>query len=757
MKSSSFNLFLMVFWVSILSFSCQKQKESTLSNTVIPDRGDHEYVNWAHYLGSPEVSHHSSLDQINTGNIAQLQVAWTYSCGDVDERDQSQIQCNPLIIDGILYGTSARLKAFALDAATGEELWIFDPFDGAFELFGWGVNRGLNYWTDGKESRILFAVGKYLFALDARTGQPVAGFGKKGRVDLRKGLDIKGHFWRATGDLFRKFPNIGRYDIRRIFDKDLFVIATSPGVVYRDLLILGTRVIETKGAAPGHIRAYNIRTGKKEWIFHTIPHPGEFGHDTWPKRAWKRAGGANAWAGMSIDTTRGMVFVPTGSATYDFYGGDRQGANLFANCLIALDAKTGKRRWHFQTVHHDLWDRDLPAPPNLVTIERNGQKIDAVAQITKSGFVFVFDRETGTPVFPIEEMPVPPSKLQGEQAWPTQPIPTAPPPFARQRLEEEDLTRRTPEAHEYVKSVWEKSLKGALFIPPSEEGTIILPGIDGGGEWGGAATDPEGMLYVNTSEMPFILEMVPNLKTGDNLVLAARGKAVYNANCIICHNKDLQGSSSYSTPSLVGVEDWLNEEEMKTIITEGKGTMPFFSNLADEDLDALIAFLSDPAQADEAAPVDQNEIKSNDWESAYLFTGYNRFKDQEGFPAITPPWGTLNAIDLNEGALKWKVPLGHHPLLPPTDSIPSGCENYGGPLVTAGNLLFIAATMDEKFRVFDKRNGQMLWEVDLPAAGYATPATYAIDGKQYLVIACGGGKLGTKSGDTYVAFTLPDS
>jgi quinoprotein glucose dehydrogenase len=687
---------------------------------------------WAFYQGDPYVSQYSRLDQINVDNVSSLEVAWVFRSGDVDTANRSQIQCNPLVIDGVLYGSSPKLKIFALDAASGEELWRFDPFDDAFALFGAGVNRGLAYWADGDDRRILYAAGAALFALDAGTGRPIPSFGQAGRVDLKEGLG----------------RDVSNY----------FISANTPGVVYEDLYILGMRVSESTGAAPGHIRAYNVRTGAMEWIFHTIPHPGEFGYETWPEDAYSRIGGANAWAGLSLDEQRGIVYVPTGSAAFDFYGGDRIGENLFANSLIALDARTGQRRWHFQMVQHDLWDRDLPAPANLLTVAHRGRKIPAAAQITKSGHVFLFDRVNGKPLFPIERIEAPPSDLIGEQAWPTQPLPLKPPPFARQHLDEEHITRRSPEAHAYVREIWEGARRGP-FVPFSEKPTMIFPGFDGGGEWGGAAHDPEGILYVNANEMPWLTQMKRHESTRGALA-ADRGQALYNAFCLMCHGKDLKGASIHTVPSLADLPARSTSEQVAAAIKNGQGMMPSFANLGEADINALTSFLMNLQAPDTPDDKPEKTAGANDegkeaWPYPYVFAGYNRLKDQDGFPAITPPWGTLSAIDLNKGEILWRIPLGHHPSLPPAEGEPWGCENYGGPVVTAGNVLFIAATMDEKIRAFDKRDGRLLWQADLPAAGYATPAVYMVNGRQYVVIACGGGKLGTKSGDAYVAFALP--
>lgn len=694
-----------------------------------PETGDlpaGDTANWPGYQGGPTANQYSSLTQINTDNAQELVEAWTYSSTGADTSGRTQIQCNPLVIDGILYGTSPRLQLFALDAATGEELWTFNPADennGA--ATGMGVNRGLAYWSEGEARRLFFSSGPLLYSIDANTGKPDIAFGNRGHVDLHEGLG-------------------------RPVD-DLFINSNSPGRIYKDKLIMGSRVSENTGPVPGHIRAFNVRTGAIEWIFHTIPHPGEYGYESWPENAWLSSGGANAWSGFSVDEERGIVFAPTGSASFDFYGGDREGDNLFANCVLALNADTGERIWHFQSVHHDLWDRDHPAPPNLVTLTHDGEKIDAVAQITKAGFVLLLDRETGEPLFPIEERPVPASKLSGEKASPTQPFITAPPPFSRQTISEADLADRNPEAYDYAKSVWDEVQLEPVdaYTPPATTSTFLFPGFDGGGEWGGAAADPDGILYVNSSEMPWVVKMLP-YEAPDNQLLASKGKQVYDVACIACHGPDLKGGAIYgNAPSLVGLKERLDPAAVVKVIKEGRGIMPSFSSLEASELSALTAFL---LESDE---VDQSGKKIQLWPYPYRFNGYNRFYAPDGFPAIKPPWGQLTAVDLNAGTIKWQVTLGDLPEARAEDAPPTGAENYGGPVVTAGNVIFIAATQDEKFRVFDKRDGKLIWETDLPAAGYATPATYSVNGKQYVVVACGGGKLGTASGDQYVAFALP--
>lgn len=692
-----------------------------------------DYTNWEVYGGDKGSHQYSALDEINTRNVAKLTVAWTYSTGDKSEGNTSQIQANPIVVDGVLYASSPRLKVFALNAATGEEQWIFDPFAEPDATEASGVNRGVVYWEseDGTEKRILFAAGPFLYALDAQTGTRLATFGEAGRVDLRHGLGREAD--------------------------SLFVSSTTPGAVYQDVLVLGTRVSEGPVAAPGHVRAYDVRTGAIRWIFHTIPQPGEFGYETWPEDAWQHIGGANVWSGITIDEQRGMAFLPTGSASFDFWGGNRKGENLFANSILALDAVTGERIWHYQVVRHDLWDRDLPAAPNLVTVTHDGARIDAVAQITKSGHVFLLNRDTGEPLFPVEEVAAPPSDLYGEEAWLTQPLPVKPPPFARQSLTEDQLTDRSPEAHAHVKAIWQTKRSGGPFVPPSTQGTIIFPGFDGGGEWGGAAFDPtSGLLYVNSNEMPWILTMVP-VTVPEAARPASLGAQVYAVNCAMCHRDDRSGNLGANYPSLLGLDAFLRPEEVMQLLETGRGYMPSYGHLTASEKEALIAFLFDqeePVLAN-VNPTDVRIEEPTYGRVPYSHTGYNRFLDQEGYPAIKPPWGTLNAIDLNTGTLAWQVPLGSVPELVEQGLPPTGTENYGGPVVTAGGLIFIGATKDEKFRAFDKRDGTLLWEADLPAGGYATPATYAMNGKQFVVMAAGGGKMGTPSGDTYVAFALP--
>ena len=685
-------------------------------------------VDWTVTGGEPGNSRYSPLAQIDRSNVRQLRVTWIHRTGDASAEGRTQIQATPIVVHGTLYSTSPTLQVFALHAGTGQELWRFDPWVGRRPESH--VNRGVAYWEAGNDRRIFVSAGARLFALDAATGRPIPAFGNDGWIDLAAGLgrDVSG----------------------------TYLVATSPGVVYGDLLIQGTRVSEGEGAAPGHVRAYDVRTGKVRWTFHTIPQPGEFGHDTWPADAWQTAGGANAWTGMSVDVARGLVFVPTGSPTPDFYGGDRQGQNLFGNSLVALDASTGKRVWHFQTVHHDVWDRDLPTAPNLVTVTHDGRRVDAIAQITKTGFVYLFDRATGAPLFPIEERPAPASTLVGEHTWPTQPVPTRPAPFGRQRFTEADVTDRTPAARAAVLARL-RTLRGGvdLWTPPSVEGTVIFPEYDGAGKWGGAAVDREtGVLYVNAADIPCIATMAPaGLPRAGAAVRS--GEAVYASACASCHALDLRGDRNRA-PSLVRVGTRLSAASVRDVIDRGRGFMPSFGALPDAERRAVTEYLLGRDQRAADSPHASEPVaRGVPSVSPYRFTGYERWKDPDGYPAVKPPWGTLNAIDLNTGERLWTVTLGEYPELTAQGVPLTGTPSYGGPVVTAGGLVFIAATQDARIRAFDKRTGALLWEAPLPAAGYATPSTYSVGGRQYVVIAAGGGKLGTKSGDAYVAFALP--
>ncbi len=663
---------------------------------------------WPAY-GGANSDHYSQLKQITRRNVHRLTQAWVYDTGE-----KGDIETNPVVIGRTLYATTPHGKVIALDAATGRLKWKFDTGVASTQ-----PSRGVTYWADGKDQRIFAGVMNYLYCLDARTGKPVSSFGDSGRIDLRKGL-------------------------REPWEKQSIAL-TTPGVIYKDLIIVGGRDPETHPAPPGDIRAFDVRTGALRWVFHTIPRPGEAGYDTWPPDAWKTAGAANNWAGMTVDAGRSIVYVPTGSAVMDFYGGDRIGDDLYADSLLALDAETGKLLWHFQGVHHDVWDRDFPTPPALYTVEKNGQSIPALAQITKQTYVYLFDRTTGAPLFPIHERPFPASTVPGEKTSPTQPVPDAPAPFGRQRLTADMLTNRTPEAHAWAVDAFSKLRSNGQFYPLAVgRQTVIFPGLDGGGEWSGPAVDPvSDTLFAGSSEMAWIGGLEPVTAGG------SAGEKIYSQQCAICHGVNRAGSPP-TIPSLVEIEKRLGREKVVEQIHHGTGRMPAFPNLDDAKIAALLEYLRAPVEGAKDASV--GSVTPD-----YVFTGYRKFLDPEGYPAVAPPWGTLNAIDLKTGKHLWKIPLGEYPELAARGMKNTGSEIYGGPIVTAGGVLFIGGTVyDRKFRAFDTRNGKLLWETVLPFAGIATPSTYMVDGRQYVVIAASGGRDPKRPvGGDYVAFALP--
>ena len=776
-------------------------------------------VDWPAYNGGADGDHYSKLTQIDRTNVSRLEVAWTYDTGE-----KGGLQTNPLIVGRTLYAYTPTQKVIALDAATGKLKWKFDS-----GISGSQPVRGVSYWTDGKEGRIFAGVMNFLYCLDAQTGKPIESFGEGGRIDLRKGLE------RTPDDQYEKQS----------------IALTSPGMVYKDLIIVGGRNPETHPAPPGYVRAYDVRAGKQRWVFHTIPLPGEPGYETWPKDAWKNAGAANNWPGMTLDAERGIVYVPTGSAVMDFYGSDRVGDDLYANCLLALDAATGKLLWHFQGVHHDLWDRDFPSPPALFTLQRDGKTIQAVAQTSKQGYLYLFDRLTGKPLYPLTERPYPASTVPGEVAAKTQSLPAWPEPYsARQRLTEDMLTTRTPEMHDWAVKQFRAIRSDGQFLPFVAGGqqTIVFPGFDGGAEWGGPAVDPvHDVLYVNENEMawlggllknpggtnagmqiymyqcavchgvnregsppafPSLVEVAPKrtddqithavktgagrmpsfpniddrgmtallhfLRTGNTADAPAdkkelesnpaaaealqpsadpHGAAVFKDRCSVCHGEHLEGIQGLG-PTLIGIGNRLNVAQVTNVIHNGKDKMPPLPDLAGNDLEALLGFLRVGAQTAPAPAASAAEVE----EGPYIFTGYRKFLDPEGYPAFNPPWGTLNAIDLNTGKFLWKINLGEYPALAAQGMKNTGSENYGGPVLTASGVLFIGATVyDRRFRAFDSSTGALLWETELPFAGMATPSTYMIAGRQYVVIAASGGR-DPKSpvGGDYIAFALPE-
>jgi len=601
---------------------------------------------WRWYGGDAGGARFSPLRQIHRGNVAKLRLAWTYHTGEVkpgsastDRYPIAAFETTPLVVDGVMYLSTPSSRVIALEPETGREIWQFDPQAGGSGPRHFKAHRGVAYWEspDRSDRRILFGTfdGR-LIALDARTGKPCEGFGDSGTVDLRAGVADS---WQGA-----------TYGV------------TSPPAIYQQLVIVGAQLPEYPSKGPsGAVRAFDVRTGKLVWTFHTIPRPGEPGSSTWAGNAWQDRTGANVWSIMSVDQERGMVFLPVGSASYDFYGADRKGEDLFANSLVALNARTGRLIWYYQMVHHDVWDYDLPAQPSLITVRRGGGEIPAVAQVTKMGFLFILDRLTGKPLFPVEERPVPKSDVPGEATWPTQPFPLKPPPLSRQSMSANEITTVTPESNRYCMELFRSLDHHGMYTPYGRELTLVTPGTLGGGTWSGGSFDPStGYYFVNTNE-----------------------------------------------------------------------------------LFAVGALKAQP----EGAP--EGFRRTSRWGE------YARFWDENEWPCQQPPWGTLNAVDVNTGEIAWKIPLGRTDAL----NMDTGTPNLGGSMVTAGGLLFIGATVDHRFRAFDLKTGKQLWVADLEAAAHAAPMTYMgrKTGKQFVVIAAGGGGyFRGKVSDTIVAFTLGD-
>ena len=730
-----------------------------------------DYKTWKDYGGGPDSSHFVDLRQINKSNVGQLEVAWIYPTGD----NRSYV-FNPIVVDNVMYVQARNSSLVALDAATGKEIWIHENLPGL-------ATRGIAYWEskDRKDRRLIFALNNYLQEIDARTGKSILTFGSNGLVDLRQGLG------RDPRTIVRIQPE-------------------SPGRVFENLILLGSSTGEAYLSGPGDIRAYDVRTGKLVWTFHTIPRPGEEGYDTWPKDAWKYAGGTNTWGEITVDEKRGIAYFPTGSPTYDYYGADRIGSNLFGNCLLALDARTGKRLWHFQMVHHDLWDYDNNAAPQLITVRHNGRPIDAVAQSTKQGFLFVFDRVSGKPLWPVEERPVPKSNMPGEQAWPTQPHPTVPPPFARQMMTADDVNPYILTADE--RAAWRERISKmrneGLFTPPGLEETISLPGARGGSNWGTNASNPDkGMVYLTTQDWPTIYKLgledpLAARRTASSTAGADQGRVIYEKRCQSCHGPD--GVGSAGGPPAVAGNNRLELEAFRQVVAGGKGEMPAFVDLDAAAIAAIHAFLTPPSglatpkrseMKREGGPVVASggapgglEIPEVEPRPSPLggpsypagveappnryYTDWGLYPNQPYI--IGPPWSAIVAYDLNSGTIKWRVPLGED-----ARAVEEGAKNTGvfmaerhGIIVTSTGLLFVATT-DGKVRAHDEDTGKILWTGTLPAGSEGVPAMYEVSGRQYLVVPAssrinsGGGHrppgepaidpvVGTPS---YVAFALP--
>jgi quinoprotein glucose dehydrogenase len=670
------------------------------------------YTQWREYGGTLDDAQYSALKQINRSNVMQLQRVWFYPAGNNGFRYGS----NPIVIDGIIYVIGVDNGVAALDAATGKQIWLHEN-----EKPQNISNRGVDYWEskDRSDRRILFSINNQLTALDARTGKTIDGFGDHGFVDLRAGLG--------------RDPS----SIRQIR-------SGTPGKVFEDLLILGSATGEEYESPPGDLRAFNVVTGKLAWTFHTVPHPGDIGYETWPKEAWKYIGGTNTWGEISIDEKRGIAYFPTGSPTYDFYGADRHGADLYSDCIIALDVRTGKYLWHFQTTHHDLWDYDLESGPKLLTVHHNGKEVDVLADAGKNGFVWVLDRETGKPIWPVEERPVPKSDMTGEESWPTQPFPTVIPPFARQIFNTADVDPyiTDPKEREEIRQQVLAARNGGLYTPPSTSNTVETPGNNGGSNWGSTAVDPPtGTFYVLSKDAPAMLKLEQKRpKFEMNGSPETRGQVIYLQNCAICHTATMQGQPP-GIPSLVGIVDRVGADRVRSTVRNGLSPMPAFPDLSKADLERLLAYLSHPGDAHVPADIltrlttPQPPNQKSDSSKVRYWTGYGYMNSSDGLPAIGPPWSTLTAYDLNTGKIKWQIPYGGVSKLEAQGISNTGSYwPRGGVAITAGGLIFGGSKSDSTFRAYDKDTGKVLWETKLPAGPEGIPTVYEIAGREYVVI-----------------------
>lgn len=715
-----------------------------------------KYKEWNDYGGGPDHSKYVDFKQITKENVNQLELAFFYPTDD-----NVGYKFNPIIVDGIMYVLAKNNSLVAIDATSGKELWIHANLRGI-------IQRGVNFWQskDKKEKRLLICLNNTLQAIDANTGKSITTFGTNGYVDLKQGLDRDpSTFGRAT--------------------------STTPGKVFEDLIILGSAPGENLFSGPGHLRAYHVITGELVWVFHTIPHPGEYGYDTWPEEAYKYVGGTNTWGEISVDDDRGIAYFPIGSPTYDYDGADRPGSNLFGNCILALDARTGKRLWHFQTVHHDIWDYDLTAAPQLITVNHDGKKIDAVAVASKHGFLFVFDRVTGEPLWPIEERPVPASDMPNERAWPTQPFPTVVPPFNRQIVTVDDIN---PYFSPEEKEKWTTRVaaaKNGLFQPLSDNYEVVTnPGAVGGANYGNTAADPKnGIVYVQTQELADFYSLKKREPTsprgGNSPQMLARGKALYTQSCQTCHGEDRAGINGLGA-TLVNLNARVNAEAFKAVMAVGKGRMPGFPHLTETEVSDIYAYLTPEAQrgpggrggepelpegpvvASGGVPIESPPIGGRMTDYPIEYTGpkveYVETNNWGlGVPnLLTPPWSLIVAYDLNEGKIKWKIPLGNDDRIPGSKnlSMPNGSQGKGM-VVTSTGLLF-STCLDGRIYAYDTDNGNILWSTDLGRMNpFGLPAMYQVNGRQYLVV-CSVGGLKDKSKDEtdvpkgYLVYALPD-